>query len=45
MRLASIIAVLSQLAANSDPWRLAEELPDMTGKGHTTPSMLPTERK
>jgi hypothetical protein len=30
-------AVVYQLKKYGDPWRLDEELPDMTGMGHSTP--------
>jgi hypothetical protein len=28
-----------QLQQHGDPWRLSEELPEVIGKGHSTPSM------
>lgn len=31
--------VVHQLQQRGDPWRLAEELPDATGKAHSTPPM------
>lgn len=31
--------VVSQLRARGDSWRLSEELPEMTGKGYSTPPM------
>ncbi len=29
--------VVDRLQQHGDPWRLSEPLPDMTGKGHSTP--------
>ena len=29
--------VVNQLQRHGDPWRLSEELPDVTGKGFSTP--------
>ena len=29
--------VVQRLQRHGDPWRLTEELPDVTGKGHSTP--------
>jgi hypothetical protein len=31
--------VVQRLQAHGDPWRLSEELPSETGKGHSTPPM------
>ncbi len=30
--------VMNRLQQNGDPWRLSEDLPDVTGKGLSTPS-------
>ena len=29
--------VVDQLKQRGDPWRLSEDLPEVTGKGHSTP--------
>jgi hypothetical protein len=31
--------VVQRLQQHGDPWRLSEELPDLTGKGYSTPPM------
>ncbi len=31
--------VVHRLQEYGNPWRLSEELPDLTGKGHSTPPM------